>query len=73
VHGLETSQVFAAAGAIIVFLGGLVLAGVRGTITRIKADIETMKKKFEDLHLDFVALQSEHKIICGDRDHGKRK
>lgn len=72
-HGLETSQVLAGAGAIIVFLGGLVLAGVRGTITRIKADIENIKKDYEELHLDFVALKSEHNIYCGERDHGKRK
>ena len=68
---METAQILSIAGGIIVFLGGLVLAGIRATLTTIKKDIEKLYEIHAKIRHDFDLLCGEHNTMKDD--HGKRR
>lgn len=68
-QNLETSQILAIAGSIIVFLGGLVLASIRATVATVKKDIDKLYTLNADLRHDFDVLYGEH---CSTM-HGRKQ
>jgi hypothetical protein len=66
-QNVEASTILAYAGSIIVFLGGLVLAGIRSTVGSIKKDIEELYKKHGETKSQLDRLNGEHEAICGKK------
>lgn len=66
-QNVEASTILAYAGSIIVFLGGLVLAGIRATIGSIKKDIDELYKKQNETRSQLDRLSGEHEAICGKK------
>ncbi len=66
-QNVEASTILAWAGSIIVFLGGLVLAGIRATISNIKKDIEQLYKYHGESKSQLDKLSGEHEALCGKK------
>ena len=66
-QNMEASTILGYAGAIIVFLGGIVLAGIRATISSIKNDIEDLYRKRNEDRSQLDRLSGEHEAICGKK------
>ena len=66
-QNVEASTILSYAGAIIIFLGGLVLAGIRATVNSIKNDIEDLYRKRNEDRSQLDRLSGEHEALCGKK------
>lgn len=68
---MDNAQILAVAGSIIVFLGGIVLAGIRATVSRLEAADQDFYRRIIALETSLAALQSAHNTVMSRGGHDK--
>ena len=68
---METAQIITISGAIITFLGGLVISGLRGTLSRLEENDKAIFERLGKLETGHSALQSAHDTVMSQGGHKK--